>query len=168
MRLLSHTYTYNHSPSNFPPIQAVTKHRVEFYVIYSRSLLVIHFKYTSVYTCIPNTPAIPSPFPAKLEFTYSYKITIKKIGAQRTPTEQGISDVSIWSFIMWEKIKPFWESLGHRDSPKMWSMITQGDKILLRGAPGPEDFCKLLSNFIPLTALQRDLKHITSSWNGFW
>lgn len=60
-------------------------------------------------------------------------------------------------------IKPFWEWLGHRHSPKKESMTTQEDKTPLSGAPSPEDFCKLLSNLIPLTALQGDLKHITSS-----
>ena len=33
-----------------PPIQVATKHWVEFHVLHSRSWLVIHFKYSSVYT----------------------------------------------------------------------------------------------------------------------
>ena len=45
---LSHTYTCIHSPPNSPPIQPATKHWAEFPVLYNRSLLVIHFKYSSV------------------------------------------------------------------------------------------------------------------------
>ena len=43
---LSHTYTCIHSPLNSPPIQAATKHWAEFLVLYSRTLLVIYFKYS--------------------------------------------------------------------------------------------------------------------------
>ena len=36
----------------------------EFQVMYSRTLLVIHFKYNLVYMSIPNSLAIPSPHPS--------------------------------------------------------------------------------------------------------
>ena len=43
-----HTYTCIHSLPNSFPILAATQHWTEFSVLYSRSLLVIHFKYSSV------------------------------------------------------------------------------------------------------------------------
>ena len=58
---LSHTYTCFHSSSNSPPIQATTQHWTEFHVLYSKSLLVIHFRYGSVYMSIPNYLTVPSP-----------------------------------------------------------------------------------------------------------
>ena len=45
---LSHTHTCIHSPPNSPPTQAATEHWAELSVPYSRSLLVIHFKYSRV------------------------------------------------------------------------------------------------------------------------
>ena len=60
---LSHTYMCILSPPNSPPIQAATWHWAEFPVLSRRSLLVIHFKYSSVYMLIPNSPKIPSPYP---------------------------------------------------------------------------------------------------------
>ena len=57
---LIHMYTCIHSPSNSPPLQAAKKHWAEFHVLYSRSFLVIHFKYSGVYIFIPNSLTIPS------------------------------------------------------------------------------------------------------------
>ena len=57
---LSHTYTRIHFPPNVPPIQAATNIE-QFRVLYSRSLLVIYFKYRSVYVSIPNSLTIPLP-----------------------------------------------------------------------------------------------------------
>ena len=49
---LSHVYPCIHSSPDSPPIQAATEHWAEFLGLYSsRSLLVIHFKYSGVYTC---------------------------------------------------------------------------------------------------------------------
>ena len=31
-------------------------------VLYSRSLLIIHFKYSSVYMSVPNSLSVPSPY----------------------------------------------------------------------------------------------------------
>ena len=45
---LSRTHTCIHSPPNSPPTQAATEHWAELSVPYSRSLLVIHFKYSRV------------------------------------------------------------------------------------------------------------------------
>ena len=42
------------------PIPAATKHWAEFPVLYSRTVLVIHFKYIRVYMSIPNSLTIPS------------------------------------------------------------------------------------------------------------
>ena len=56
---LSHTYACIHSPPNSPPIQAATWHWAEFLVLYSRSLLVIHFKYSSVSMTISNSVENP-------------------------------------------------------------------------------------------------------------
>ena len=54
-RALSHTYTCIHSLPKPPPIQAATEHWAEFPVLYRRSLLVIHFKYSSMYMSVPNS-----------------------------------------------------------------------------------------------------------------
>ena len=61
MKRLSHTCTCIHSPPNSPPIQAATWHWAEFPVLSSRSLLVLHVKYSSVSMSIPNSMTIPSP-----------------------------------------------------------------------------------------------------------
>ena len=58
---LSYTYTYIHSfPVSFP-IQIISECWVEFPVLYSRSFLIIHFIYSSVYMLIPNSYFIPPP-----------------------------------------------------------------------------------------------------------
>ena len=49
MKGLGHTYTCIHSPPTPPLIQAGTEHWAEFPLLYHRSVLVIHFKYSSVY-----------------------------------------------------------------------------------------------------------------------
>ena len=51
---------------NSPPTQAATQHWAKFPVLDSRSLLVIHFKYSSVYMSIPNSLTIPFPHPSPL------------------------------------------------------------------------------------------------------
>ena len=50
---LSHAYPCTHSPWHSPSNKATTSHWAEFPVPYSRSLLVIHFKYSS-YTYVLN------------------------------------------------------------------------------------------------------------------
>ena len=60
MKGLSQIHAYIHSPPNSPPIQAAIEHFVEFYVLHSKSLLVIYFKYSSVYMPVPNPLIIPS------------------------------------------------------------------------------------------------------------
>ena len=45
-----YTDTYNHSFSDFFPIQIITEYWIEFPVLYSTSLLIIYFTYSSVYT----------------------------------------------------------------------------------------------------------------------
>ena len=57
-----HIYMYPFSPKwPFHPGCHIVLSRVP--VLYSGSLLVIHFKYTSVYMSIPNSLTIPSPHP---------------------------------------------------------------------------------------------------------
>ena len=56
----SHTQAGIHCPPNAPPSQAATYHRAEFPLPHGRSLLVIRFKYSGVYLCIPNSLTIPS------------------------------------------------------------------------------------------------------------
>ena len=63
----SHTYTVVRSPPNSPPIQAGTSPWAEFPVLYSRSLLVICFKYSSVYMSISNSLTIPLCHPSPWE-----------------------------------------------------------------------------------------------------
>ena len=50
---------------NFPAHPGCHKTLTEFPVLYSRSLLVIHFKYSSVYMSIPNslTVSFPQSYP---------------------------------------------------------------------------------------------------------
>ena len=58
---LSHTCTCIPSPPNPPPKQAATWHWAESYVLYDRSLLIIHFKYSGVSVTIPKSLTITSP-----------------------------------------------------------------------------------------------------------
>ena len=51
----SYTYTYIHSFSDSFPIEVITEYWVEFPVLYSRSLLIICFIYSSIYMLIPNS-----------------------------------------------------------------------------------------------------------------
>ena len=51
---------------NLSSIQASTKHWVEFHVLSSRSLLVIHFKYSSVHVTFPNSLSL-SPYSSFLK-----------------------------------------------------------------------------------------------------
>ena len=51
----------NSSPPSSPPIQAATYYWAEFPVLYSRTLLVIHFKYSSMCMFIPNSIILSSP-----------------------------------------------------------------------------------------------------------
>ena len=56
------TQPYMHpSPPNSPPTQAATWHWAEFPVLPSRSLLVLHVKYSSVSMSIPDSLTIHSP-----------------------------------------------------------------------------------------------------------
>ena len=61
MKGLSHIYTWVHSPQTPLPSRLPhnIKHR-QFHVLYNRSLLVIHFKYSSVYVTFPKSLTIPS------------------------------------------------------------------------------------------------------------
>ena len=45
-------------------------------MLYSRSLLVIHFKYSSVYMSIPNSLTIPSPHPSPLVTISSFSKSV--------------------------------------------------------------------------------------------
>ena len=61
------------------PLPARSTHNIEFPVLHSRSLLVIHSKYDSVYMSIPNFLSIPSPVfcsvPSLVPDTDGYKCT---------------------------------------------------------------------------------------------
>ena len=69
-------YTCIHSPPNFPPIWAATYHWAEFTVIYIRTSMVTHLKYSNVYMSILNYLTLSSlhlplgnhKFRNKLEF----------------------------------------------------------------------------------------------------
>ena len=49
---------------------------MEFSVLYSRSLLVIYFKYNSVYMSIPNSLIIPPPHPSPLVTISSFSKSV--------------------------------------------------------------------------------------------
>ena len=70
---LNHTYACIHSPPNSPPIQAATSHWAEFPLLHSRSVLVIHFNYSSVYMSIPNSNY---PFPPATISSLSESVSI--------------------------------------------------------------------------------------------
>ena len=55
--------TGRHSSPNSSPSQATTWHWAELSVLHSRSLLVIHFKHSSVYMSIPNSLSLPPILP---------------------------------------------------------------------------------------------------------
>ena len=61
---LSHTYTCIHSPLASLPVQAAKQCWAGFPVLYSRSLLVIHVKYTRVYKSVLSSSWI-APYPCK-------------------------------------------------------------------------------------------------------
>ena len=48
-------------PETPPPIQADIEHWAEFFMLYNRTLFVIHVKYSSVYMSIPNSLTLSSP-----------------------------------------------------------------------------------------------------------
>ena len=76
----SNLYTCIHSPPNSPSIQATTQHWTELHVLNSRSLLVIHFKHSSVYMFIPNSPTIsfpPPPAPSSHNFIGELALVFK-------------------------------------------------------------------------------------------
>ena len=54
-------YPNHHHPPNTHPSR-LARNTAEFHVLYSRSLLVIHFKCSSVYMTFPNSLTIPSPW----------------------------------------------------------------------------------------------------------
>ena len=72
---ISYTYTYIHSLLDSFPIQAITEYWVEFPVLYSRSLLVIYFIYSSVYVSIRISQFIP-PFPPATISLFSTSVTL--------------------------------------------------------------------------------------------
>ena len=99
-RSVIHTHVFILSPT--PSHQGWHITWVELHVLYSRSLLVIHFKYSSVYMTFPNSLTIPSshlfphPFPLdKLNFfsllflfcigvqAWLYNVVIVSDGQQR-------------------------------------------------------------------------------------
>ena len=56
----SYIHMYQFSPK-WPPIQAATQHWAEFHMLYSKSMVAIHFKRSSVYMYVPNSPTFPPP-----------------------------------------------------------------------------------------------------------
>ena len=60
---LSLTFRCIHSPPSPSPIQAAAEQGAEFPVLHSRSLLVLHFKYSNMYMLIPNSLTILPPVP---------------------------------------------------------------------------------------------------------
>ena len=93
----------------------------EFHVLHSRSLLVIHSKYSSVYMPIPNSPTIPptlatiNPFSKSVnlflfcKFTCSVSFQIPHIR----------NAVRYFSVSVWLKLQSVWLSLGLFVLPQM-------------------------------------------------
>ena len=73
-------------------------------MLYSRSLLVIHFKYTSVYMSTPNSLTIPSPYTSPLvtisAFSKSVSWSLKPTGQQSGREAQQQTGISCaWAAI---------------------------------------------------------------------
>ena len=64
-------YTYVFSFLDFPLIQVVTEHLLEFPVLYRRFSLVIYFIHVSVYMSVSQF--IPPPFPPWCLYVHSHK-----------------------------------------------------------------------------------------------
>ena len=77
---LSHTYTCIHSPPNSSPIQAATYQSVEFLVLYSRALLVIHVNYSSVALAFPIIHS--SPLTRDLHLFLRLRVTAEDLSFQ--------------------------------------------------------------------------------------
>ena len=75
---ISYTYTYIHSFLDSFPIEAITEYWVEFPVLYSRSILVICFIYSSVYMSVLVFQFIPPPLtpPAVTISLFSTSVTL--------------------------------------------------------------------------------------------
>ena len=86
---LSHTYTCIHSPPNSSPIQAATYQSVEFLVLYSRALLVIHVNYSSVALAFPIIHS--SPLTRDLHLFLRLRVTAEDLSFQPEglPAQEG-------------------------------------------------------------------------------
>ena len=71
-----HACTCTHSSPNSPPIQAAAWCWSGSPVLYSRTLLVIHFKYSSVYISISNSLTIPFPL-VTISLSYGTSFSFK-------------------------------------------------------------------------------------------
>ena len=79
VKRLTHIYVYPLSPRPLShPIQAAAEHWAEFPVPYNRSLLVIHFKYSSVYLWTSDSLTVPSPWKPEVRSLWVYLRTLFK------------------------------------------------------------------------------------------
>ena len=74
-----HTHASVLPPTPFPSCLPHTHTQfcsIEPTVLYGKTLLAIHFKYSSVYLSVPNAPAIPSPNPSLLATVSSFSVSL--------------------------------------------------------------------------------------------
>ena len=103
-----YVYMYPFSPK-LPPIQAATQHWAEFHVLYGRSLLVIHFKYSSVYLSIPNSLTTPSP--VHLGHCNTFLVLDFIMFSPPCPLKLPFAFIKEWREGLLEKLMLFLESL---------------------------------------------------------
>ena len=85
-----------------PFIQAATYHWAELHMLYSRSLLVIHFKYSSGYKSIPNSLTIPSPYPSPWQTQVHSLCVYIFLLSFLLENHLGKKQESLW-FLMWKR-----------------------------------------------------------------
>ena len=133
-----------HSPPHAPSSQPATWYWAEFHVLYGRSLLVIHFKYNSVYMSIQNCLTIPSAYPSPLVTLslFSKSVSLLKPLLFSPFTVQGLPELIVISagWLLWDAFEnlPKWISDFHtayiliQNIPNMFS--TFGEKSFTMSA----------------------------------
>ena len=81
------------SPPNSPPIQAASWHWADFHVLYSRSLVIIRFKYSSVYLSILYFLFLPPPRPHPYSWASQVVLVVKNSLVNTRDTEDGIQSL---------------------------------------------------------------------------
>ena len=95
------SYTYIHSFLDSFPIQAITEHWVEYPMLYSRSLLVTYFIYSSVHVQRRRWHPTPVLLPGKSHGRRSL-VRLQPMGSQRVWHDWATS-LSLFTFMDWRR-----------------------------------------------------------------